>query len=125
MLVLQNVIAVDDLVLTNVAKYAGEWPQLGKVIAISKENLTVHWFKGSKTGTWTPCTKAVGRGKRENWTEDIKEADVWCHGFTLTNSNKLPTKIKEQIDNYVDFQFTSTKKEGILEYPYKPYFMVK
>ncbi|CAG2204723.1 unnamed protein product [Mytilus edulis] len=97
--------AVGNFVLTNIAKYAGEWPQLGKVSKLEDGLVHIHWYKGSKTGPWAPCTKPVSgsRGKREAWCEAVDMKDIWCHGFSLTETKKLPLKIKEKVDTFTDF----------------------
>lgn len=67
-----------DFPLTNCARYAGEWPQLCEVLKKEDIFYTVHWYKGSKTGPWTPCTKPVIglRGKREPLTEVLNKEDI-------------------------------------------------
>ncbi|CAC5422376.1 UFD1 [Mytilus coruscus] len=97
--------AVGNFVLTNLDKYAGDWPQLGKVLKFEEEEIIqLHWYKGSKTGPWSPCTKAVPgtRGKREAWCEAVNLQDIWCHSFNLTPSNKLPLKIKKKMESFLN-----------------------
>ncbi|XP_052073457.1 ubiquitin recognition factor in ER-associated degradation protein 1-like isoform X4 [Mytilus californianus] len=97
--------AVGNYVLTNLAKYAGDWPQLGKVLKVEEEEIIqLHWYKGSKTGPWSPCIKTVPgtRGKREAWCEAVNLQDIWCHSFNLTPANKLPLKIKKKMESFLN-----------------------
>ena len=101
----KNRIDMGDFCLLNVAKYAGEWPQIGKVVEILQTNVVIQWMKGSKLGPWSLCTvpEPGVRGKRVPWTEKVKPEEIWHSGFTFTNANKLPIRVRDLIDNFQDF----------------------
>ena len=100
-----NTIAVNDFCLLNCAKYAGEWPQLAKVVDICQSGIKFLWYKGSKTSPWTPCSvPAPGcRGKKMPWQEIVHAKDILCYGLNLTGSSKFLRKLNKKIDNYQDF----------------------
>lgn len=81
-------------VCTDVPAYAGEWPQIGKVISMQPDTVTLQWYKGSKTTTWKPCTKRVKgtKGKTEAWEENVERCYIWSEGFNLTSTGHLPKK---------------------------------
>ena len=92
-----------DFILADVPKYAGEWPQVGTIKQVQESGkVMVHWFKGSKTTSWTPCTIPVPRqrGKKMEWLEEVDLKNIWHYGFSLTPSGHLPKKVKDLIDNY-------------------------
>lgn len=92
---------VGDMCLVDLAKYAGEWPQVGKVIATTEKNCTVHWYRGAKTSSWVPCTRPTKeRGKREDFLESVSRDAIWLTGFRLTPSGNLPKQIKDRIVDY-------------------------
>ncbi|XP_061171052.1 uncharacterized protein LOC133180592 [Saccostrea echinata] len=64
-------IAPGDFVCADVPKYAGEWPQLGRIVSVECDSVQLQWYKGSRTTAWTPCTRRVKgvRGKTEPWME--------------------------------------------------------
>ncbi|CAC5414125.1 Fibrinogen-like protein A,Ryncolin-4,Fibrinogen C domain-containing protein 1-A,Ficolin-1-A,Ficolin-2,Ficolin-1,Fibrinogen C domain-containing protein 1-B,Fibrinogen C domain-containing protein 1 [Mytilus coruscus] len=86
--------AKGNFVLTNIAKYAREWPQLGKVSKLEDGLVHIHWYKGSKTGPWAPCTKPVSgsRRKREAWCEAVDMKDIWCHVTGYTDCSDVQHK---------------------------------
>lgn len=89
------------MALLDVPKYAGEWPQVAKVTAIHGDRVLVHWFKGSKTTAWQPCTRrSETGGKWVPWTEDVARDTIWLFDFQLTVTGKLPQKIREKIETY-------------------------
>ena len=90
------------MALTDLDKYADEWPQVGKIVELEEESAKIHWYKGSKTGQWNPCSVPVPghRGKRMPWLEMIPISDIWMGDFRLTSKNCLPKHVKEAIDNY-------------------------
>lgn len=97
-----NAPRVGSLVLLDVASYAGEWPQMAEVLELRGTKAMVHWYKGSKTGPWSKCTKRVpGSAKWEPWTEEVNISDIWLADIQLTGSNKLPQKIRDQINNKI------------------------
>lgn len=89
------------LCLLDVPEYAGEWPQLAKVVSVEGARTLVQWYKGSKTTSWQPCTRRSGSGgKWVPWTEYVPTEFIWCRNIELTPSGKLQQKIKEKIEDY-------------------------
>ncbi|VDI30017.1 Hypothetical predicted protein [Mytilus galloprovincialis] len=93
---------VGQMVLVDIEKYADEWPQVGQTLEIAAGLVKIHWYKGSKTGPWCPCTIPVPgkRGKRMPWIEEIRAEEIWKNNFNLTNKNCLTKQIRYAIDNY-------------------------
>ena len=94
-----------SMVLTDLAHYSDEWPQVAKVVKVGTEGkVELQWFKGCKSGIWQPCTiPALGqRGKRTAWVEEISSSAIWMSNFQLTAKNCLPKYVREAIDNYVN-----------------------
>ena len=100
-----NNIKTGDMCLLNVPKYAGEWPQIGKVLEIFPQDVSIQWYKGSKTGQWSPCTVPIPkqRGKRMPWIEKIPLDQIWFSGFSFTPSRNLPSSVRSLLDNYNEF----------------------
>jgi hypothetical protein len=92
------------MVFVDLAKYAGEWPQVGEVQVVSNVEVTLLWYSGSKTSTWRPCTiPVVGeRGRRQPRVETIKRSCIFHHSFSLTPSGCLPKKAKDALQEYED-----------------------
>lgn len=88
--------------LFDVPKYAGEWPQIGKVVEISGDTIKVHWFKGSKSTAWTPCAVPIKgqKGRRQPWVEIVPKTCTKFTGFQLTISNYLPKHVKDFVEAY-------------------------
>ncbi|XP_052696088.1 uncharacterized protein LOC128174616 [Crassostrea angulata] len=91
-----------DFVCTDVPEYAGEWPQVCRVIAAEENHLVVHWYKGSKSTTWTPCTRRMKgqKGRTEPWIERVAREYVWSTPFRLTSAGHIPKKMKDRLDEY-------------------------
>ena len=94
-----------DMCLLNVPKYSGEWPQVAKIVQLEMGTALVHWFGGSKTSRWSPCTiPAPGeRGKRIARTENVLVEHIWFYGFSFTPSRHLPSSVKTKIESFTDF----------------------
>ncbi len=89
------------MVLTDLDKYEDEWPQVGQVTEIAgNDEVLIHWFKGTKTTAWTPCTVPMPgqRGRRMAWLETINKQDILLK-CQLTGKNMLPKHVKDQLDN--------------------------
>ena len=82
--------------LVNVPKCEGEWPQIGKMLEISPSEACIQWYKGSKTGSWSPCTVPVPkeRGKRMPRVERIPRDQIWFSGFSFTPSRNFPSSVR-------------------------------
>ena len=91
--------------LLNCPKYVGEWPQIGKVVAISPSEASAQWYKGSKTGPWPPCTVPAPkqRGKRMPWVERVLLDQIWFSGFSFTPSRNPPASVRTLLDNFNEF----------------------
>ena len=89
------------MVLLDVPKYDGEWPQVAEVQDVDGDRALVQWFKGSKTTAWQPCkVRSVTGGKWVLWTEYVDINTIWFSGFKLTPSGRLPQYVKDTIDEY-------------------------
>lgn len=61
---------VGMMALMNVPRYAGEWPQIGQILSHQGEEVTIHWYGGSKTSAWKPRKRSVpGERGRTDWVE--------------------------------------------------------
>lgn len=98
---------IGDLCLLDVPKYAGEWPQVAQIteLCAGTDQVLIQWFKGSVTGSWTPCSVAASgaRGKRVAWTESVQRHNIWHFGFSLTPAKNLPRSVRKKNDEYADF----------------------
>ena len=63
-----NHIEVGTMVAVYLAKYAGEWSQIGKKMGTNtdKGTCTIQWYGGSMSGAWTPCTIYAKGGKESH-----------------------------------------------------------
>lgn len=96
------------MVLLYLEKYSHEWPQVAKVLDIKEDVLELHWYKGSKTTSWSPATirvKGCKGGKVMPFTENVTKSSVWLSGFQLTSSGLLPKYVREQMDIEWDRKF--------------------
>ena len=102
-----NHIKVGTMVAVYLAKYAGEWPQIGKVTDTNTDEgtYTIQWYGSSISGAWTPCTIYAKGGNRKRIArlEEIQCNNIWLHGFKLTPCGKLNQKTLDQIKEFNDF----------------------
>ncbi|XP_061174842.1 uncharacterized protein LOC133183984 [Saccostrea echinata] len=100
-----NSILPGSMALMDVPKYAGEWPQIGKVVSVDGtcNTFNIHWYAGSKSSSWKACRRAVqgGKGRREDWVESVS-INYFIMSFSLTPSGNIPRNVKEVIDSYHD-----------------------
>ncbi|XP_063439429.1 uncharacterized protein LOC134720824 isoform X3 [Mytilus trossulus] len=91
------VVSVGEMVLLNLAEYEKEWPQVAQVINSDEETCMIHWFRGSQTKPWKPCSRAIPgkKGKREAWTQTINITEIIRNSFCLTKGGFLPKNVKE------------------------------
>lgn len=73
---------------------------MAEIKEVSGTCIKIHWYKGSKTTSWTPCTIPVPgeKGKRQSWIEEIDVSEIWHYSFRLTPSGHLPKKVKELVE---------------------------
>uniref|UniRef100_A0A8W8MK57 DUF7869 domain-containing protein n=1 Tax=Magallana gigas TaxID=29159 RepID=A0A8W8MK57_MAGGI len=82
-------IQVEDFVLVDIPKYAGDWPQVCCILSIDCQHVTLRWYNGSKTTAWTPCTRLV-KGARGNAgfgvfaTQSFMKGEYIARGQTYT-----------------------------------------
>ena len=96
---------VGKMALVDLAKYCGEWPQVAKIIKENGTKVAIHWYRGARTTTWSPCTRFVPGGgrKREPWLEQVPQSSVFFWGFELTPSGCLPKQAKDALDKYESY----------------------
>ncbi|CAG2192773.1 unnamed protein product [Mytilus edulis] len=90
-------VSVGEMVLLNLKEYEKEWPQVAQVINFEEETCMIHWFRGSKTKPWKPCSRVIQgkKGKREAWTQTINKTEIIRNSFCLTKGGFLPKNVKE------------------------------
>lgn len=79
-------IEVGNLVAVDLLQY--EWPQIGKVLNVTKRNVEVKWYDGAYTEPWIPVKKKVN-GKYVYWNETIPLASIVLANVELTHSCRL------------------------------------
>lgn len=77
-------------------EYAGEWPQVCRVIAAEESHLMVQWYKGFKSTTYTRRVKGQ-KGRTEPLTERVAKVNVPSTPFRLTSAGHIPKKIKDKL----------------------------
>ena len=89
-------------------QYINEWPQVGKVTAIQADNITVHWYSGTTTSTWTSINRPANgrRGIQEPFIETIPSSSIITHPFNLTGTAKLPQDLQRHLkEKHEEFYF--------------------
>ena len=71
-------------------EYFNHWPQIGEIMDIDEECITLQWYNATYTGI---CTKAMLDGK--DWMDQISRDLIISDPFMLTPSGKLPHAIVE------------------------------
>ena len=95
-------LAVGDMCLLDIPRWANYWPQVAQVVAVNGEQVHIRWYKGGKTGRQVPevlVQEGVGRIDWED-TVNIKVTPIWFYGFKLTNGGRLPKEVLEKLDKY-------------------------
>ena len=87
---------VGNMIGVYLREYRHEWPQVGKVTTIEAESITVHWFSGTATSTWTPLYRRGGKG-REPYIQTIQSSSIITYPFYLTGAAKLPQEVQRQL----------------------------
>ena len=89
-----------DMCLLNVPRWSRHWPQVGQVLGIKEETVTIKWYKGGLTGKQEPeVLHQKGVGKID-WIEDVHASTIWLHGFQLTKGSRLPKEVAQKIEEY-------------------------
>ena len=97
-------IKVDDMVLVNVQKYLPEWPQIGKILHIDGNHVTIQRWSGTMSGAWK-IHKVRERREMLPTEEEISKEDIIYNGFRLTKANYIPKKIQDIAKEYASFIF--------------------
>uniref|UniRef100_K1PE89 DUF7869 domain-containing protein n=1 Tax=Magallana gigas TaxID=29159 RepID=K1PE89_MAGGI len=101
-------IQVDDFVLVDIPKYAGDWLQVCCILSIDCQHVTVRWYKGSKTTAWTPCTRR-GKDARGNAGFGVFATQSFMKGEFLLGDRLTPQEAEQRREkgrhNYM-FYFT-------------------
>ena len=63
-----------------------EEPIIGMVKELHEEKFTIHYWKGSYQGKWSPLNKPRSR---EPWTQELPKQCILMHSFELTEARKL------------------------------------
>ncbi|CAC5396044.1 unnamed protein product [Mytilus coruscus] len=90
-------VSIGEMVLLNLEEYKKEWPQVAQIIDFDEETCMIHWYRGSKTKPWKPCSRMIQgkKGKREAWTQKISKTEIMRNSFCLTKGGFLPKNVKE------------------------------
>ena len=83
-------IAPGSYVAMRLQKYCNEIPQIGRVLTIDGECLTIQWWEGTYSGTWKEC-----KSKGEVLTEEVNK-DAVLKEVQLSKSSRLN---KEQVED--------------------------
>ena len=86
-------------------EYATDWPQIGKVVDITNEDVSIHWYDGVIDGPYKPLRKSRegtdGR-KKVAWIDKIPKSCVLTGPFNLTQKKLLPKRIINLLDAKFD-----------------------
>ena len=91
-------IEVDNLVAANLQQYE-EWPQIGKVLHVTRDSIEVQWYDGAYSEPWIPVKRKIN-GKYEYWTETIPLLSVILTNVKLTRSCRLEKSAIAQLKVY-------------------------
>ncbi|XP_071821925.1 uncharacterized protein [Apostichopus japonicus] len=67
-------------------------PYIGKVTKIEKDEVILHWMKGSWTGDWKLLDCGQGRNKQP-YTSSVSFHSLMLWGFNFTQKNRLPKRV--------------------------------
>lgn len=96
-------VEVGNLVAVNLPQYE-EWPQIGKVLHVTRDNIEVQWYDGTYSEPWIPVKRKIN-GKYEYWTETIPLVSVILAEVKLTRSCRLQ---KSTIAHFKGYKRNST-----------------
>ena len=78
-----------------IGKYV-ERPLIGRIVEVHEETIEIEWLMGSYSTKWTHWT--VGRGANKYiLTEPVSKERILASDFDLTESKKLPSKIRKSL----------------------------
>ena len=78
-----------------VESYSDEIPQIGEVLEVNEEDILLHWWDGTYSGSWKALAKRQGRASVP-WMELVKRSNVLFE-VSLTKSLKLPKATQEKL----------------------------
>ena len=79
-------------------EYRHDWPQVGKVVDVTDDDISIHWFSAGENVQCTPLTKTNANGKRVAWVDSIHKSCIITNPFRLTKRKILPKTIINQLD---------------------------
>ncbi len=83
------------LVATKVTQYPEE-PQIGRVMSIHNDMVTLQWFVGSYDRAWCEAYHTDAEVSFL-WIEEIDVKDIIMNDIVLTKGSKLPRRTVEQL----------------------------
>ena len=82
------------------AKY-NERPQLGQVLEVKKDKVTIKWFDGTWSSKWKVYNYRDER-KTVAWMETLPISDIITDKIELTNTGLLPKATKDKLKELYD-----------------------
>ena len=97
-----------EIVALRCLKYQ-ERPQLGMVLQVADDEVTIKWYDGSWSGRWKVYTYKESRNSEPiAWVETLPIGDIINGKIELTKSCSLPKATKEKLrDLYNSLDNTS------------------
>lgn len=83
-----------------------EIPCIGKVLELEEEHFTVHYYKGTYGGKWTP--RHVPRKKHVPWNERLPKSCIVCCNFTMEN-DRLEIAFRKFLKERYDYLLSQEK----------------
>lgn len=84
-----------SLVATFVPEYRDEIPQIGRVLTVEEEVVTIEWLQGTYSSLWKVCKRREGRNVVP-WVEDIPKTAI-ISKVELTKGQRLPGAVKTKL----------------------------
>ena len=92
------------LVAVNLAKYE-EWPQIGEVMSIEQDTVTLAWYDGLYSTPWMKVKLKQGR-KHGDWRETVSKDTLILYDILLTAGQRLKKdaveKLKDSSENIIN-----------------------
>ena len=90
-------LAVGQLCLLDMKKYAGYWPLVGEVVEIkSNKKVLISWYIGTLKSVFKPWL-IKKQGIKKPWLEEVDRDEIWYNGFQLTKKGRLRSPLQEKI----------------------------